>query len=187
MSVEIACILLLSTILWDLSSGGKGGLQSYREPLSILRLAAVVYFYLFLHFFEYIHIEFLSSKWYHLIGPKKKIESRNLSEMNKSKYIISNSQHKDEYYLSFAYINIILILFKWRISLLKNNTYFKKSFNFYIFKSLRIGWLYSIHILNLSVNYFQSLWLLLEKKNKVYLKWNVYTIVKYLFSYLTIN
>eukprot|EP01084_Bolivina_argentea_P033764 62435_1 len=63
MAVEIACVLLLSTMLWDLSSGGKGGLQSHREPLSILGLAAVVvYFYISVFF--YTRIESYSGKWY---------------------------------------------------------------------------------------------------------------------------
>eukprot|EP01084_Bolivina_argentea_P241100 404832_1 len=78
MCAEIACVLLLSTILWILSSGGKGGLQSHREPLSILGLATVVvYFYIIsfsyklYHFylFDYTHIVFQSNeiikfKWF---------------------------------------------------------------------------------------------------------------------------
>eukprot|EP01084_Bolivina_argentea_P094583 170044_1 len=61
----IACILLLSTILWDLSSGRKGGLQSHREPLSILDLTTAVFYssllflHLCLHLFEDTHIEII--------------------------------------------------------------------------------------------------------------------------------
>eukprot|EP01084_Bolivina_argentea_P241099 404831_1 len=78
MAVEIACVLLLSTMLWDLSSGGKGCLQSHREPLSILGLATVVvYFYISvyfytlffcfcLHLFEFKRIESYSGKWYNV-------------------------------------------------------------------------------------------------------------------------
>eukprot|EP01084_Bolivina_argentea_P094580 170036_1 len=62
MSVDIiACILLLSTILWDLSSGRKGGLQSHREPLSILELTAAVFY---LHLFEDTHIDYTSFLFY---------------------------------------------------------------------------------------------------------------------------
>eukprot|EP01084_Bolivina_argentea_P286312 491135_1 len=68
MSVDmIACILLLSTILWDLSSGRKGGFQSHREPLSILELTAAVFYlsllflYLYLPLFEDTHIDLTSS------------------------------------------------------------------------------------------------------------------------------
>eukprot|EP01084_Bolivina_argentea_P094584 170046_1 len=66
----IACILLLSTILWDLSSGRKGGLQSHREPLSILDLTTAVFYssllflHLCLHLFEDTHIEITSILYY---------------------------------------------------------------------------------------------------------------------------
>eukprot|EP01084_Bolivina_argentea_P286311 491134_1 len=80
MSVDmIACILLLSTILWDLSSGRKGGFQSHREPLSILELTAAVFY---LHLFEDTHIDFTPFLFYTINWSNHVIIYNELSEFN---------------------------------------------------------------------------------------------------------
>eukprot|EP01084_Bolivina_argentea_P151840 264981_1 len=106
MCVEIACMLLLSTILWDLSIGGKGGLQLYREPLSILELATVVvYLYISLSFYFSIHKGLNSSKWYKLIGSIIKIEFINLSEMVYGELETMYLQYSDHHKIKFKHIH----------------------------------------------------------------------------------
>eukprot|EP01084_Bolivina_argentea_P318050 551490_1 len=81
MSVDRACILLLSTKTWDLSGGRKGGFQSYREPLSIFELITAVFLLIIMFIFFYIHkrIDLNSLKWSN-IGRLIKLNSKQ-SEM----------------------------------------------------------------------------------------------------------
>eukprot|EP01083_Nonionella_stella_P253803 873025_1 len=81
MSVDRACILLLSTKTWDLSGGRKGGFQSYREPLSIFELTTAVFLLIIMFIFFYIHkrIDLNSLKWSN-IGRLIKLNSKQ-SEM----------------------------------------------------------------------------------------------------------
>eukprot|EP01083_Nonionella_stella_P253804 873026_1 len=98
MSVDRACILLLSTKTWDLSGGRKGGFQSYREPLSIFELTTAVFLLIIMFIFFYIHkrIDLNSLKWSN-IGRLIKLNSKQ-SEMIQL-YSIPSLVQQDMVYL----------------------------------------------------------------------------------------
>eukprot|EP01084_Bolivina_argentea_P318059 551508_1 len=108
MSVDRACILLLSTKTWDLSGGRKGGFQSYREPLSIFELITAVFLLLlYILSFSNKRIDLISFYWLK-IGTIIQINSK-LSEILKlyiykslgNYSIIQSSSHQFELFKSF--------------------------------------------------------------------------------------
>eukprot|EP01084_Bolivina_argentea_P318058 551507_1 len=113
MSVDRACILLLSTKTWDLSGGRKGGFQSYREPLSIFELITAVFLLLlYILSFSNKRIDLISFYWFKIgsiIKIKTKLYIHHSLVQHHMVYLIGESSlHQFELFKSFNGSDIYL-------------------------------------------------------------------------------